>query len=69
MAAIINKVSDRHTPPPAGMQKCGNLSWSLEDFYNITTTASKANFSTHTHTVHGGNHYHQILIGGFQVQK
>ena len=61
MAVIINKVSDRHTRPPAGMQRCGNFSWSLEDFYNITSTASKANFRTHTHTVHGGNHYHQNI--------
>ena len=43
MAVIINKVPDRHTSPPAGMQKCENFSWSLEDFYNITSIASKAN--------------------------
>jgi len=69
MAVIINEVLDRQPPPPAGMQKCGNFSWSLEDFYNITSTASKASFSTHTHSVHGENHYHQNIDGRVSSPK
>ena len=69
MAVIINEVLDRQPPPPAGMQKCGNFSWSLEDFYNITSTASKASFSTHTNSVHGGNHYHQNIDGRVSSPK
>ena len=34
---------------------------SVDHFYNITSTASKANSSIHTYTVHGGNHYHQNI--------
>ena len=69
MSVIINEAPGRHTPPPAGMQKCGNFSWSLEDFYKITDTANKVTSSSPTHSMDTEHHNHHNVDGLLRNQK
>jgi len=59
MAVIINEAPDRHNPPPKGMQKCGNFSWSLGDFYKIMNITDGASFSNPIQSAESAYHEHQ----------
>ena len=43
MAIIINEAPNRHNPPPPGMCRCQNFSWSLKDFYKSLKAAKSTN--------------------------
>ena len=55
MAVIINEVPERHSPPPTEMRKCGNFSWSLEEFYRSTNAMGWTISTGNAHHNHKNN--------------
>ncbi|KAI8514095.1 hypothetical protein Bbelb_084190 [Branchiostoma belcheri] len=43
MAMVLNVAGDRHPAPPSGFPKCGNFSWSEEDYEAAMSGAWQAN--------------------------
>ena len=56
MAVIINEAPGRHAPPPMGMPKCGNFTWSVKDFYkNMNATDSVDSSPSPIYSAHHNN--------------
>lgn len=40
MGLVLNEVESMQNSPPTGLQSCGNFSWTVDDFYAITSITS-----------------------------